>query len=152
MVPVSIAFVNVPEKTIPVVNVPPAVSTRFIPFVKLPAEFVISIPSIPPEFAATSIFIKLSTTVVPNVVSSICLIKSKFSVFKSPDDAKEYWLAKIIPESVFATPPSLSKLNVIPSRAFVKLLQFKTCSVSPKLIDPLVVGSPIESHGVSIST
>ena len=70
--PASIPVVNVPERAIPVVSVPPAVSTILIPVVKLPAEFVMFIPLVIPELAATSIFKAFVKTVVPAVVVSSC--------------------------------------------------------------------------------
>ena len=65
-------MVNVPEKLIPVVKVPPAVSAILIPVVKLPAELVIVKPLVIPEEAAESILMPLSRTVVPAAVVSNC--------------------------------------------------------------------------------
>ena len=63
---------NVPDMRMPVVMVPPAVSTMFMALVTLPAALVISIASVIPELAAESIFKALSTTVVEVPVVSSC--------------------------------------------------------------------------------
>lgn len=68
----DISLVKVPEKLMPVANVPPAVSTRFIPLVILPAELVISMASVIPAAPAESILRALSTTMEFPVAVSSC--------------------------------------------------------------------------------
>ena len=80
---VSNKVVKVPLMSIPVVMVPPPVSTMLMALVRLPAELVISMASVIPEFAATSINRALSTKVVPAAVVSSCWSLSRASVFVS---------------------------------------------------------------------